>query len=456
MKNLLSILLLIGTAILLCSCSAAQTDSSTPSSPDSTLPVEKEISDVPVPSEISRNTSASELSESTDVSQDSEISEESEISESSELSEMPESSEPSEVSEISEASRISAQDCTALAQDITYTGDVLLPELSVLYDDYELTQNEDYTLTVDKDVKDVGCYQIKISMQGDFEGEISADFYVLPPVPQFTEVSESVLKWDDLAPVANGYELSYSKDMEFSDDIDSVETQEAFFSLDSLPANDVYYFQVKAFTSVNDTKLYSSESYIWEVTFDQPEPSEPEEPDEPEQTDGLTYIDGVLIVNKTYGLPEDYGDGLDSTALAAFETMAADAENDDIYLYIVSGYRSYYTQAVTYENFCYSRGQEEADRISARPGHSEHQTGLAMDVNSTSFLFEDTPEANWLAENCCHYGFVIRYPKDKEDITGYRYEPWHIRYLGTELAEYLTQNNLTLEEYFGITSVYDE
>lgn len=170
---------------------------------------------------------------------------------------------------------------------------------------------------------------------------------------------------------------------------------------------------------------------------------------------GVTYINGTLIANKTYSLPKSYGNGLDPTAYSAFQKMAADAARDGISLYIVSGFRSYETQYYTYNYYCSTRGQAAADRFSARPGHSEHQTGLAMDINDASDWFTGTPEQKWLAKNCYKYGFVIRYPEGKEHITGYKYESWHIRYLGKELAQELTKKGLTVEEYFDITSKYE-
>lgn len=104
-------------------------------------------------------------------------------------------------------------------------------------------------------------------------------------------------------------------------------------------------------------------------------------------------------------------------------------------------------------------GQAATDRFSARPGHSEHHTGLAIDLNSLKTAFGETPEGKWLAEHCAEYGFILRYPKDSEEITGYIYEPWHIRYVGVEFAQelYLGDGDfLTLEEYFGITSCYSD
>ena len=167
-----------------------------------------------------------------------------------------------------------------------------------------------------------------------------------------------------------------------------------------------------------------------------------------------TYISGILIANKTYALPSNYNPGVNSAAQSAFNTMAADAAKQGINLYIVSGFRSYSSQASIYNNYVARDGKAAADRYSARPGHSEHQTGLAFDVNSLSQSFENTAEGKWLAANCHNYGFIIRYPKGKESVTGYMYEPWHIRYLGTSTASAVHNSGLTLEEYLGINSAY--
>lgn len=175
-----------------------------------------------------------------------------------------------------------------------------------------------------------------------------------------------------------------------------------------------------------------------------------------EEREGLTYIDGILVVNKSYSLPSDYAPGLDPEAEAAFNRMAADAANEGLNIWIASGYRSYEYQNKIYNNYSSMYGSETADTFSARPGHSEHQTGLAIDMNSIDDSFADTPESEWVKENCYKYGFIIRYPKDKEDITGYKYEPWHVRYLGEDAAEKVYNSGLTLEEYLGIDSKYSE
>ncbi len=174
--------------------------------------------------------------------------------------------------------------------------------------------------------------------------------------------------------------------------------------------------------------------------------------------DGITYIDGILIANKTYSLPSDYNPGgLLSECKQAFNQMAYDAyyKNNGIYLYELSGFRSYATQNRLYNNYVAADGKQLADTYSARPGHSEHQSGLALDVNSVEASFANTAEAKWLAENCYKYGFILRYPNGKTDKTGYIYEAWHIRYVGVEIATKIYNSGLCLEEYYGITSQYN-
>ena len=173
------------------------------------------------------------------------------------------------------------------------------------------------------------------------------------------------------------------------------------------------------------------------------------------EKNGLTYVQGILIANKTYALPSTYNPGLDAATKAAFDKMSAAAKKEKGYkLTIASGFRSYDNQNNTYTRFVNRDGKAAADRYSARPGHSEHQTGLAIDVNYAGDEFNGSPEAEWLAENCWKYGFIIRYPQGKENITGYKYESWHVRYLGEDLAKKVTDSGKTLEEYLNITSAY--
>ena len=172
--------------------------------------------------------------------------------------------------------------------------------------------------------------------------------------------------------------------------------------------------------------------------------------------DGLYYIEDILIVNKTYPLPSDYDPGkLSDEYMDAFYEMQAHAELDGIDLWIQSGYRSYDTQVSIYNNYVAMDGQEAADTYSSRPGHSEHQSGLAADINNPDESFNGTAAAEWLKNNCYKYGFIVRFPEGKEEYTGYIYESWHLRYVGKEWAKKITESGKSLEEYFGITSRYE-
>ena len=162
------------------------------------------------------------------------------------------------------------------------------------------------------------------------------------------------------------------------------------------------------------------------------------------------YIKGVLVVNKTYTLPSNYNPGVNQEALQSFNNMKYQASLEGISLKIVSGYRSYKTQEAIFARNANLYGEEVANTFSARAGQSEHQTGLAFDINSTREDFKYTAEAKWLANNCHKYGFIIRYPEGKQGKTGYIYEPWHIRYLGVQTATEIKNLGVCLEEYLGI------
>lgn len=175
-----------------------------------------------------------------------------------------------------------------------------------------------------------------------------------------------------------------------------------------------------------------------------------------EVIDGITYFDGVMIANKTYTLPASYNPGVQPEATDAFYDMQAAAAADGISLWILSSFRSYEDQDVIYNRYVAQDGRDAADTYSSRPGHSDHQTGYTFDLNSLEQDFQYDPAGQWLDKNCYKYGFIIRYPKGKESSTGYMYEPWHVRYIGVDLATKVTQSGLSLEEYFGITSQYQD
>lgn len=166
--------------------------------------------------------------------------------------------------------------------------------------------------------------------------------------------------------------------------------------------------------------------------------------------DGLTYVEGVLIVNKKYSLPKDYGSGVDEEAYNQLKLLQESAKKAGYNIPLRSGYRSYERQETIYNNYVKVYGQKRTDTFSARPGHSEHQTGLAFDVGKIDDNYGNTKEGKWLSDNAHLYGFIIRYPKGKQDITGYKYEPWHIRYLGVNLATKVYNSGLCLEEYLNI------
>lgn len=216
------------------------------------------------------------------------------------------------------------------------------------------------------------------------------------------------------------------------------------------------------------------------------EPLEPEKPSNPEEPVPEEAAEepefGILvenpenidvIVNKKRHLPENYVpedlvpltdvptvlsnpevNQLRKVAYEALKDLFEAAKEEGYELHARSGYRSYYTQASLYASYVENYGKDAADKYSAKPGQSEHQTGLSMDITCEAVNFKldttfgDTEEGKWVAENAHRYGFIIRYPKGKEEITGYAYEPWHIRYLGVDLAEKVYESGLTLEEYF--------
>lgn len=183
-------------------------------------------------------------------------------------------------------------------------------------------------------------------------------------------------------------------------------------------------------------------------------PAETEPSSDSPATD-VTYIGGILVVNKTYSLPADYNPGVDKTAQDALYEMFAAASAEGLSLWVRSGVRTYADQKWQYNVYVERDGKALADTYSARPGHSEHQTGLAFDLNSLYTSFGETAEGKWLAANCHKYGFIIRYPAGKEHITGYMYEPWHVRYVGMDHAPVIYEKGLCLEEYLGITSQYN-
>lgn len=179
----------------------------------------------------------------------------------------------------------------------------------------------------------------------------------------------------------------------------------------------------------------------------------------------------LLLVNKEYSIDKDYKPDdlkkikyfmpdrdpstryMRAEAADAFHQLVDKAAEDGIELKMTTAYRSYDFQKLLFDSYVKKEGEEAANKYSAKPGQSEHQTGLAVDVTSPSVDYQlsddygETKEGKWLAGHAHEFGFILRFPKDKEDITGYQYEPWHIRFVGLTAANEIYKQETTLEEY---------
>jgi len=203
------------------------------------------------------------------------------------------------------------------------------------------------------------------------------------------------------------------------------------------------------------------------------------DPEFGESIEVITDLENVaVIVNPNYALPDNYEPKdlvypdvrfifkekiekrmLRKVAAEALEQLFAAAEEDGVYLAGVSAYRSHATQKSLFNRYVERDGYEKAKTYSAVPGTSEHETGLAIDVTSSDGkcaaqdCFGGTKEAIWLAKHGADHGFIVRYPEGKEEVTGYKYEPWHLRYVGVEMAKELDSEGITLEEYYNVVPV---
>lgn len=272
------------------------------------------------------------------------------------------------------------------------------------------------------------------------------------------------------------YEIWIAKDDEFTKALKKYNRSAPvdMFTKKSLKNGVTYYVKVRTYYKVNGKKYYGRWSKVKKVkvkstaiysntsTYGVPEIQTLKSKD-----DG----DLKVLVNKYHALssnyvPEDlvnvsssyctYGSAkLEKSAYKAFKKMYKAARAKGLNFKICSGYRSYSTQRYLFNNYIYSRGYKVAFMLSAYPGRSEHQTGYAMDLltgrNGWAMgdSFGNTKEGKWLAKHCAEYGFILRYPKGKSDITGYSFEPWHFRYIGKTAAKKIMSEDITLEEYLG-------
>lgn len=212
----------------------------------------------------------------------------------------------------------------------------------------------------------------------------------------------------------------------------------------------------------------STDTPIWQQPLPVEEPSTQEPTPSSESTSILPDVDllswEMLLVNADNPLPAEYeppelaytGDNdcpQDSRIIEALTKFVEAAKEEGLPVYLSSGYRSYSEQQILFQNMVNREGSEEAaSKIVAKPGTSEHQTGLSCDItdiyrNPKTHDLEETPTYIWMSQHCHEYGFIVRYPSDKSSITGIIYEPWHFRYVGIEAATYIMENNLCLEEF---------
>ncbi len=261
------------------------------------------------------------------------------------------------------------------------------------------------------------------------------------------------------------------------------------FSAEDASASDISGLPAVSGSAVTEDIRNNSSPYITDIPTYIPPVIEgitptptpiPEEPFIPATELDLEPNSITVFVNKEYALPKGYKPDdlvtpniyfhlnyydertlMRAEAAAAIEQLFLAARIEGYELGGVSGYRSYARQYKIFTNNIVVKGKEHTLRYSAVPGTSEHQTGLTMDISCAALrydlttAFANTAEGKWVAENAHLYGFTIRYPKGKTKITGYAYEPWHIRYVGKPLAKYLYENDLTLEEYYNYTPSKD-
>lgn len=176
--------------------------------------------------------------------------------------------------------------------------------------------------------------------------------------------------------------------------------------------------------------------------------------------------DSLLVINKKHALPPEYvpelttwnGVTLRAEAMESYKKLISSAKSSGVSLTAISSFRSYVDQEKLFNGYVKEDGQEKAETYSARPGHSEHQSGLAVDIGLPSgncnlmTCMANTKEGKWLAENAHTFGFIVRYPEDKVEETGYQFEPWHIRFVGTEVAKSIFESGYTMDAFYGITA----
>ena len=292
--------------------------------------------------------------------------------------------------------------------------------------DGELTDKVEITSNIDKD---------KI-------GEYKVNYLVKDSSNNKTEIERIVKVVDNIAPVIN---LKGSKNITVK--VNGNYSEDGYTAIDNLDGD--ITSNVKVTRNVDFNKIGTYE-IIYEVSDSNNNITREKRIINVIENIEITYIKGILLVNKKYHLPANYNPGVNKEAYEALKRLQNDASNAGYGLPLLSGFRSYNDQKYLFNSYVAKDGEALASTYSARPGQSEHQTGLAFDIGKISDSFGDTPSGIWLRDNAHKYGFIIRYLKGKESITGYKYEPWHVRYVGENAATEIYNMGVTLEEYLGV------
>lgn len=210
-------------------------------------------------------------------------------------------------------------------------------------------------------------------------------------------------------------------------------------------------FESQDYTTLDQSENLINSSLVNSMETENLSLSEPDENGVVYNEEGLAFKDGILIVNKKYKVPDWYAPGVNPTAQEAINRLIGAMQQEGLNVgWTTSNFRSYEYQTELYNRYVSLNGQEAADTFSARPGYSEHQTGLAFDLTDSAGQLITSPiEAQWLLDYAPQYGFIVRYQEGKEDITGYQAEPWHLRYIG-ERAQEIADSEKTLEEFLGV------
>lgn len=300
----------------------------------------------------------------------------------------------------------------------------------------------------DKEYPEVGNYECKVTYSKWFiphtsSIQIQVEDTTKPKFSKFSDVVEIPLDSDQ------NYDFS---SYFLAEDLSETSIQYKTEEVDFLNPGDYRMMIIASDTYGNSIEKECIVRVQYEKETSSPNKSAENEEGQSVVSSDPYYVQGIMVVNKKHGLPANYAPQENAEAGAKIRQLIADMQRQGYAISSsYSGYRSYTYQSSLYNNYVNSYGQAQADRFSARPGYSEHQTGMAFDLkHSNGTLVETTPEVNWIAAHAHEYGFIVRYPFGKESATGYMPEPWHLRYVGDQ-ASAIYASGLTLEEYLGIS-----